>query len=68
MDVKRIIKMFKTGEKSHLCQNDEKIFCSNLYRSVMILSDGEFQLTDPRSPKILEKVVEEVQKCSILVP
>ena len=22
-DVKRIIKMFKTGEKSHLCQNDE---------------------------------------------
>ena len=32
------------------------------------LSDGEFQLTDPRSAKILDKVVEEVQKCSILVP
>ena len=33
-----------------------------------ILSDEEFQLTDPRSSKILDKVVEEVQKCSILVP
>ena len=33
-----------------------------------ILSDGEFQLTDPRSVKILDKVVEEVQKCNILVP
>ena len=22
--------MFKTGEKSHLCQNDETFFCSNL--------------------------------------
>ena len=33
-----------------------------------ILSDGEFQLTDPRSAKILDKVVEEVQKFSILVP
>ena len=32
-----------------------------------ILSDGEFQLTDPRSAKILEKVVE-VEKCSISVP
>ena len=29
-------KMFKTGKKSHLCQNDEKSFCSNLYRSVEI--------------------------------
>ena len=28
--------MFKTGEKSHLCQNDETFFCSNLYRSVEI--------------------------------
>ena len=28
--------MFKTGEKSHLCQNDETFFCSNLYRSVKI--------------------------------
>ena len=26
--------MFKTGEKSHLWQNDETFFCSNLYRSV----------------------------------
>ena len=33
-----------------------------------ILSDGEFQLTDPRSAKILDKVLEEVQKYSILVP
>ena len=33
-----------------------------------ILSDGEFQLADPRSAKILDKVVEEVQKCGILVP
>ena len=32
-----------------------------------ILSDGEFQLTDPMSAKILYKIVEEVQKCSILV-
>ena len=30
------------------------------------LSDGDFQLTDPRSAKILDKVVEEVQKISIL--
>ena len=36
-DVKRIIKMFKTREKSHLCQNDETFFCSNLYRSIKIL-------------------------------
>ena len=35
-DVKRAIKMFKTGEKSHLCQNDETFFCSNLDRSVEI--------------------------------
>ena len=27
-----------------------------------LLSDGEFQLTDPRSAKILDEVVEEVQK------
>ena len=33
-----------------------------------IFSDGEFKLTDPRSAKILDKVVEEVQKYSILVP
>ena len=26
--------MFKTGEKSHLWQNDETFFCSNLYRSL----------------------------------
>ena len=30
--------------------------------------DGEFQLTYSRSAKIIDKVVEEVQKCSILVP
>ena len=36
MDVKIMIKMFKTGEKSRLCQNDETFFCSNLYRSVEI--------------------------------
>ena len=33
-----------------------------------ILSDREFLLTDLRSAKILDKVVEEVQKCSIFVP
>ena len=33
-----------------------------------ISGDGEFQLTDPMSPKILDEVVEDVQKCSILVP
>ena len=33
-----------------------------------ILSDGEFLLTDLKSAKILDKVVEEVQKCSIFVP
>ena len=33
-----------------------------------ILSDGEFQLTDHRSAEILDKVVEKVQKCSIMVP
>ena len=38
------------------------------FSSLRILSDGEFQLTDPRSAKILDKIVEEVQKCSILVP
>ena len=26
--------MFKTGDKSHLCTNDESFFCCNLYRSV----------------------------------
>ena len=31
-----------------------------------ILSDGEFQLPDPRSAKTLDKVVEEVQKCRSL--
>ena len=35
-DVKRIVKMFKTREKFHLCQNDETFFCSILYRSVEI--------------------------------
>ena len=34
----------------------------------LILSDGEFLLTDLRSAKILDKVVEEIQKCSILAP
>ena len=33
-----------------------------------ILSDGEFQLTEPWSAKILDKVVEKVQKCNLLVP
>ena len=36
--------------------------------SSRILSDGEFQLTYPRSAKILSKIAEEVQKRSILVP
>ena len=34
----------------------------------LLSSDGEFLLTDLRSAIILDKVVEEVQKCSILVP
>ena len=38
------------------------------FSSSRILSDGELQLTDPRSAKILDKLVEEVQKCSILAP
>ena len=38
------------------------------YSFSRILSDGEFQLTGPRSAKILDKIVEEVQKGSILVP
>ena len=33
-DVKLIIKIFKTGEKSHLRRNDGTFFYSNLYRSV----------------------------------
>ena len=33
-----------------------------------ILSDGEFLLTDLRSAKTLDKVVEEFQKCSIFDP
>ena len=33
-----------------------------------ILSDGEFQVTQPWLRKILDKVVEEAQKCSISVP
>ena len=33
-----------------------------------ILSDGEFLLTDPRSAKTLDKVVEKFQKCSIFDP
>ena len=33
----------------------------------LLSSDGEFLLTDLRSTKILDKVVKEVQKCSILV-
>ena len=37
------------------------------FSSSRILSDGEVQLTDPRSAKILDKIIEEVQKCSILV-
>ena len=28
--------MFKTQEMTHLCQNDDTFFCSNLYRSVEI--------------------------------
>ena len=36
IDVKRIIKMFKIGEKSYSCQTDETFFCNNLYRSVEI--------------------------------
>ena len=38
------------------------------FSSSRILSDGEFQLTDARSAKILDKIVAEVQKCSIFVP
>ena len=33
------------------------------FSSSRILSDGEFQLTDPRSAKILDKIVED-QTCS----
>ena len=32
-DVKRMIKMFKTREMSHLYQNNETLSCSKLYRS-----------------------------------
>ena len=32
-----------------------------------ILSDGEFQLTEPWSAKIHDKVVEQVQQCSIIL-
>ena len=39
----------------------------NIYFSGLS-SDGEFLLTDLRSAKILDKIVEEVQKFSILVP
>ena len=37
-DVKRKIKLFKSREKSHLCQNDENFFCRNLYKNFTELS------------------------------
>ena len=47
--------MFQTREKSHLCQNDEKFFRSNLYRSVEIIdpnNDQYFTLTYSELPAI----------------
>ena len=38
--------MFKTREKSHLCQNDETFFCSNLYRYVEFCRSVQI-FTDP---------------------
>ena len=35
-DIKRILKMVKTGEKRHLFQNDETVFCSTMHRSLEI--------------------------------
>ena len=32
------------------------------------MSDREYELTEPWSAKIVDKIIEEVQKCSILVP
>ena len=47
-NVKRIIKLFKTREKSHLCQNDETFFCINLYRSVEFCRSLQI-FTDPNN-------------------
>ena len=33
-----------------------------------VMSDREYQLTEPWSAKIVDKIIKEVQKCSILVP
>ena len=47
------------------CQNlsRHKIFRDgDKFSFSRLLSDGEFQLTDPRSAKLLDEVVEEVQK------
>ena len=38
-----------------------------IFPSREFMSGGKFQLTEPWSAKILDKVVEEVQKCSNLV-
>ena len=32
------------------------------------MSDGEYQLTEPWSAKIVDKIIKEVQNCSTLVP
>ena len=40
----------------------------NKFSFSRILSEGEFQLTDPRSARILDEILEEVQKYSIFVP
>ena len=45
------------------------IFYNNHFEiEINFLIDGEFQLTDPRSAKIFDEVVEEIPKYSILVP
>ena len=33
-----------------------------------VMSDREYQLTEPWSAKIVDRIIKEVQKCSILVP
>ena len=50
---KRIIKMFKTGEKSHLGHYDETFFCGNLFRSVKITDLYRFLQSQTRTKKLL---------------
>ena len=62
-----MIKMSKTGEKSHFCQNDETFFCSNLYRSVEFCRSSQI-FTDPNNDQKITITYSELPETIKITP